>query len=103
MPSVARVNDKVDNLHGCDPMSFLQGTEKSSTIEVNNQKVSLEGDGFTPHTTGTPPICVSCPPAPFTATYSSKVEWEGKKCLAVGDLASNHKISAGSANVVVGS
>ena len=104
MPNVARVNDTVLNLHGCAPdPSRLQGTVKSSKIEVNNQKVSYDGDGFTPHTQGVPPVCVPCPPAPFTATYSSKVEWEGQKCLAVGDVASNHRISAGSSNVVVGS
>ena len=103
MPNVARVNDTVENLHGCDPTSFTRGTVKSSKIEVNNQKVSYDGDGFTDHTRDAGPSCVPCPSVPFTATYSSKVEWEGQKCLAVGDVASNHRISAGSSNVVVGS
>ena len=103
MPEVARVSDKVENLHGCDPMSNLAGAVKSSKIKVNNQLVSLEGDVFTAHTTPAGPNCVPCPTTEFSASSSSKVEWEGKKCLSVGDMASNHKISAGSANVVVGS
>ena len=101
MPEVARVNDKVDNLHGCDLESNLAGAVKSSKIKVNNQLVSLEGDVFTGHTRDAGPSCVTCPTVEFSAASSSKVLWEGKKCLSVGDMASIPKISDGSEDVVV--
>jgi len=103
MPSVARVNDTIENNHLCDVNSNLAGTVKSSKIEVNGKKVSLEGDVFTAHTTPAGPSCVPCPTAQFTAASSTKVEWEGKKCLAVGDVSGTHKVSVGSDDVVVGS
>ena len=102
MPNVARVNDNINNNHGCEATSSLSGTNKTSKIEVNNQKVALDGDVTTAHTVGVPPVCVSHT-VPITASYSSKVEWEGQKCLAVGDSGAGHIIASGSSNVQVGS
>tara|TARA_E500000331_G_scaffold307524_1_gene312469 strand:- start:3121 stop:3429 length:309 start_codon:yes stop_codon:yes gene_type:complete len=102
MPEVARVNDTINNNHACEPTSSLSGTTKTSKIEVNGKKVALDGDVTTAHTVGVPPVCVPHT-VPITASYSSKVEWEGQKCLAVGDSGAGHIIASGSSNVQVGS
>ena len=103
MPNVARVNDNINNNHGCEAVSNLAGTIKTSKIEVNGKKVALDGDATTTHTQLVGVLCVPHV-VNITASYSSKVEWEGKnrKCLAVGDSGAGHIIASGSPNVVVG-